>query len=201
MVLTYPRHAEALYQALQPDPYFAALESWVAAGSPRDAMLAYYDFSILEAREFGRLFVPQAEQDEAYGVSVWLRPLSAARAKEKKRIRETFIVSCFSAEVLERYQRIMATMDANAEALVSDDAWYLSILGVLPEFQNQGLGAGLITPVLKEADRAGVPTYLETFTPRNKTFYARLGFEDAGTFPEPETGADYSVMVRPPGIR
>jgi GNAT superfamily N-acetyltransferase len=195
LALTYPEFAEALYQALKPDPYFATLERWVAAGSARQAMLAYYDFSMLEALEFGTLFLPE---DQAYGVSVWLQPLSAERAKAKKQRREAFIVARFGEQVLERYQQIMALMDANAAPLIEDDAWYLSLVGVLPEFQNQGLGAGLITPVLEAADRAGVSTYLETFTPRNKTFYARLGYQDAGTFAEPVTGASYAVMVRLP---
>jgi predicted N-acetyltransferase YhbS len=194
LALTYPESAEALYQALKPDPYFATLERWVAAGSAREAMLAYYDFSMLEALEFGTLHLPE---DQAYGVSVWLQPLSAERAKEKKQQREAFLVTRFGGQVLERYQQIMTLMDANAAPLVEEDAWYLSIVGVLPEFQNQGLGASLITPVLEAADRAGVSTYLETFTPRNKTFYARLGYQDAGTFAEPVTGAAYTVMVRP----
>lgn len=195
MPLTFPRHAEALYQALQPDPYFAALESWVPVGSPRETMLAYYDFSMLEARTFGQLYLPPGKD---YGVSVWLKPLSAEQAAEKKRQRETFLLDRFGEPVLQRYQQIMAGMTANAQPLVEESDWYLSILGVLPEFQNQGLGASLITPVLETSDRAGVSTYLETFTPRNKRFYARLGFEDVATFSEPVTGAAYSVMVRPP---
>ncbi len=194
MALTYPQHAEALYQALKPDPYFAALESWVGNGSAHETMLAYYEFSMLEAREFGRLYLPVGE----HGVSVWLRPLSSARAEEKKRKREAFLRERFGDGVLERYQQIMRLMDANAEPLVGKDAWYLSIVGVLPDYQNQGLGAGLINPVLKESDRAGACTYLETFTPRNKTFYARLGYEEVGTFHEPVTGAAYTVMVRRP---
>ena len=47
----------------------------------------------------------------------------------------------------------------------------LSIIGILPEFQGQGFGGGLVGPVLNRADQSGVPTYLETFTPRNITFY------------------------------
>ena len=149
---------------------------------------------MLEAREFGTLYLPG---DQLHGVSVWLHPLSPERAIEKKRQREAFLVDRFGDQVLARYQQIMVLMDANAAPLVDQDAWYLSIVGVLPEFQNQGLGQSLITPVLEAADRAGVATYLETFTPRNKTFYARLGYQDAGTFAEPVTGASYAVMVRP----
>lgn len=194
MPLEFLRQAEALYQALQPDPYFAALESWVTVGSPRQAMLAYYDFSMREARTYGYLFLPAGTE---HGVSIWLKPLTEALAEGKRRLREQFIAEQIDAEALDRYRQIMALMTGNAEPLIDDQAWYLSIIGVLPEFQNQGLGASLVEPVLAESDRLGVATYLETFTPRNKPFYARLGYEDAGTFAEPVTGASYSLMIRP----
>ena len=197
MSLLFPHHAEALYQALQPDPYFAALESWVEKGSAREAMLAYYDFSMREARTFGRLYLPE---DTHHGVSVWLTPLTDRQAAEKKRQRQEFLVEHLGDSVLDRYQTIMARMDANAEPLIASDAWYLSIVGVLPEFQNRGLGVSLIRPILDEADRVGVATYLETFTPRNKPFYARLGFQEVGSFPEPVTGAAYSLLARPVGF-
>lgn len=197
MSLLFPHHAEALYQALQPDPYFAALESWVERGYARQSMLAYYDFSMREARTFGRLYLPE---ETHHGVSVWVTPLTDRQAAEKKHQRQEFLIERFGDSVLDRYQTIMAAMDANAERLIDPDAWYLSIVGVLPEFQNRGLGVTLIRPMLDEADQAGVATYLETFTPRNKPFYARLGFQEVGSFPEPVTGAAYSLMVRPVGV-
>ena len=93
----------------------------------------------------------------------------------------------------------MALMSSNSEPLIDADAWYLSIVGVLPERQNRGLGASLIHPILEESDRAGVMTYLETFTPENMRFYARLGYRTAGEFHEPQSDATYALMIRPPG--
>ena len=66
----------------------------------------------------------------------------------------------------------------------------------LPLFQNQGLSHSLISPILEQADRAGVTTFLETFTPRNESFYQRLGYRVAGKFFEPTIAANYSLMVR-----
>jgi GNAT superfamily N-acetyltransferase len=95
-----------------------------------------------------------------------------------------------------RYQGIADFMSRQSAALVDASAWYLSIVGVLPAWQNRGLGGALIAPVLEQADRAGVPTFLETFTPRNEPFYQRLGYRVAGTFFEPTIGAHYSLMLR-----
>ena len=81
-------------------------------------------------------------------------------------------------------------------AIVDDRYWYLSIIGILPEFQNRGLGAALIEPVLEKTDALGVPTYLETFSTRNQGFYRRLGYRAAARFFEPTIGADYTLMTR-----
>ena len=113
MSLTYPVQAAALYEALRHDPYFAALESWVEQGPARDAMLAYYDFSMLEAKRFGRLYLGGTA---AHGVSVWLAPLNREQAEQKRLLREAFLTERFGARVLGRYQAVMAAK-LNAERL------------------------------------------------------------------------------------
>jgi ribosomal protein S18 acetylase RimI-like enzyme len=55
--------------------------------------------------------------------------------------------------------------------------WYLVMLGIAPKFQGQGVGGTLIQPVLHQADRDGVPCYLETSTARGVNFYQKHGFE------------------------
>ena len=95
----YPEQAEALYQALKPDPYFTALESWAEAEDSREAMLDYYELSMREAAAYGRLYLPESD---AYGVSVWLTPLTADRAAEKKANRERFLLERFGARALAR---------------------------------------------------------------------------------------------------
>jgi predicted acetyltransferase len=89
-------------------------------------------------------------------------------------------------------------MSAQLEGLIANESWYLSIVGIKPEFQGKGLGAQLINEVLKETDKLGLPTYLETFTPRNISFYHRLGYQTAASFLEPLTNATYWVLLREP---
>ncbi|MCU0552398.1 MAG: GNAT family N-acetyltransferase [Leptolyngbya sp. Prado105] len=74
--------------------------------------------------------------------------------------------------------------------------WYLSMLGVSPECQGQGIGGKLLQPVLQEADRAKMPCYLETSTTGAVRFYQRQGFEivHQGTF----AGCEYWAMKRNP---
>jgi GNAT superfamily N-acetyltransferase len=58
--------------------------------------------------------------------------------------------------------------------------WYLPFIGVVPTRQNQGLGAVLLRRGLAECDAKGLPAYLESTNPRNRTLYERYGFEPIG---------------------
>ena len=100
------------------------------------------------------------------------------------------------AESRRVYEAIVSRMDILTSPVISGDEWYLSILGVHPSAQNNGLGKTLVEPILREADGQGITTFLETFTPRNMPFYERLGYQVTGTFDEPTTKTNYSVMSR-----
>src|SRR3712207_1324978 len=54
--------------------------------------------------------------------------------------------------------------------------YYLSILGVEPSRQGEGLGSALLQPGLRRCDQEGIGAYLETGKERNVRFYSRHGF-------------------------
>jgi len=192
-VFQYADLSEALYYALKEDAFYIAMEE-SADGEGKAAMLRYMDFSMKEAAEFGRLYVPQ---EHRCGVSIWSKPLSAEEEAVRSAKKKSFIKEHMGQGSLETYESIVSFMSAKAEEAVTDKYWYLSILGVLPEYQGRGLGVGLVENVLKETDKIGVPTYLETFTPRNMSFYRRLGYKESASFTEPLTKTEYFIMTRP----
>jgi len=194
--LKYQEFSEALYQALQPDPfYIRLLQSIPGDKEKREALISYLDYSMYEAEKYGLLFIPDQHR---YGASVWSKPLSAALESEKGREKKTFLKTNLGDGVLDAYVQMVDFMSAKLEGLIGPESWYLSIVGIKPEFQGKGLGVGLINEILKKTDKLGLPTYLETFTPRNISFYNRLGYETAASFLEPLTNATYWVMVREP---
>jgi len=59
--------------------------------------------------------------------------------------------------------------------------WYLTVVGVDPPLQGQGVGRALVEAFLERVDREAQPAYLETDREENVAFYARSGFEVATT--------------------
>jgi len=119
---------------------------------------------------------------------------SAQRTSEK----QAALKAALGPEATGVFNQIESEMAPHENMLNLHDNWYLSILGLHPSQQGKGLGAVLLRPVLDEADKAGVASYLTTFSQGNIKFYEKVGFEVMGQFPVPATGSDFSVLVRPP---
>jgi GNAT superfamily N-acetyltransferase len=190
----YREHARALYDTLREDAFYTTMEKSLADEDEQyEGLLRYLDYSMVEAEEYGLLEFPKTRQQ---GVAIWSRPLPDGREARKKRARLDFLDRYMGAASASTYGDIVEFMSAQSDALIDASAWYLSIVGIFPAFQNRGLGNSLIGATLEQADRAGVATFLETFTPRNEPFYERLGYRVADRFFEPTIAANYALMVR-----
>ena len=193
---SFKAHAEAIYHALIEDAFYITMEKSVDNGSAQEAMIRYMDYSILEGSQYGISHFPEKHQ---YGVSVWSKPLESKLEEEKDTKKKQFLQNHMGIKSLETYDAIVSNMSAAAQGIIDERYWYLSIIGILPKFQNQGLGRELISRVLEETDSKNIPTYLETFTARNISFYERLGYRIATGIQEPTTRAEYWLMTRQPG--
>lgn len=190
----YRQYATALYDALVDDGFYITMEQSIDEPDDRRAgLMRYLDYSMREASEFGILYIPPQHQ---YGVAIWSTPLEAEREAEQKQRKHAFLQRYMGAASAATYDSIVAFMSRQSMGLTDTSAWYLSIVGILPAFQNQGLGRTLLEATLAQADQAGVTTFLETFVTRNEPFYQRLGYRIADRFYEPTIGSEYAVMVR-----
>lgn len=79
-----------------------------------------------------------------------------------------------------RIGEVLAWGDQTGRFHPTEPHWYLAILGVSPAGQGRGLGSTLLRAGLERCDRDGVPAYLESGNPRNRTLYERHGFEAIG---------------------
>ncbi|HTW97525.1 MAG TPA: GNAT family N-acetyltransferase [Acidimicrobiales bacterium] len=76
--------------------------------------------------------------------------------------------------------------------------WYLGPIGTEPNHQRQGLGAALISQVLRRCDSEGLPAYLESSNEKNLALYVRLGFAVIEELEVPPDGPRLWLMWRTP---
>jgi GNAT superfamily N-acetyltransferase len=188
------KYLPAIAASLLPDPFYQAITVESPTTADQQLVLeSYFQYSFAEGTRTGRCVVAPQEED---GAAIWLLPrepqVQARESQEKTR----FMRELLGPSGSENYHRIVDFMSPLAERHIPNNAWYLSIIGVRPAAQGKGLGVRLLTPTLEEADLLGVPTYLETFTPRNVPFYARLGFKTLAEYDEPVTESAYVIMRR-----
>jgi ribosomal protein S18 acetylase RimI-like enzyme len=107
-------------------------------------------------------------------------------------------VARFNPQARQEFLAALAYMDEIRKREAPGSHWYLWALGVEPGCQGQGIGGRLLQPVLDQADRDGVPCYLETETERNVTFYQKRGFEVVSAGQAPGQGFRIWTMLREP---
>lgn len=188
-----PALAAVLARAFATDPYF----SWLAGtGSERNQRMRDAWLGILrhasaglretwtdEGRSGAAIWIPPGRSASSWLDSIRLLP-TFARLTGWGRLRETSAAVEFLEERRRRH--------------VPTPHYYLSALGVDPDRQGEGIGTALLEPVLRMADAAGVPAYLETATARNVLLYERARFTVVEELVLPRTDIHGWLMVRQP---
>jgi len=59
---------------------------------------------------------------------------------------------------------------------ITERHWYLYVLGIAPSFQGRGFAGKLLRRLSEQADREGLPCYLETDRPENVAIYQNFGY-------------------------
>jgi GNAT superfamily N-acetyltransferase len=185
----------ALVESLIDDPFYQAITvDFEDKSAERErALHLYFAYSLGEAQRTGRCVI---DKNPALGAAAWLLPRSREIGAVESSAKANYLSNVLGPRGRENYYRIVQFMGPLAEKVVLKDAWYLSIVGVLPSAQGRGIGARLLGNTLAEAQGSGVSCYLETFSPRNIEFYGRMGFKAIATHLEPTTHAEYTVMRR-----
>lgn len=183
----------ALAESLFEDPFYWAITDGFGQDHParKLALRRYFHYSLEEAERTGRCVIAS---DPNLGATAWLLPRSAEVDTAETAAKSQFLGDALGSRGKENYYRIMRYMVPLAAKVIPAGAWYLSIIGVLPSAQGQGLGAALLSQTLAEASHANAVCYLETFTPRNLRFYERMGFRRVAQHLEPITNKEYVVM-------
>jgi len=179
--------------ALANDAFYQTMLA--SANNSPQRLNAYLDYSMQEAQQYGALVT---SEEANQGAAIWSLPIDTQPGQLKPKAKKDFLLCHMGKNSLTTYLAISDFMDQQSADVVNEDDWYLSILGINPNLQGRGLGQELLTPTLELADQQGKTCYLETFTPRNMSFYARLGFVVKHQAYEPTCRHHYWIMVRQP---
>ncbi|QHL91669.1 GNAT family N-acetyltransferase [Sphingomonas changnyeongensis] len=93
--------------------------------------------------------------------------------------------------------RALAVDRAMRRRRPAEPHFYLFAVGVAAEARGAGLGRRLIAATLEQADRAGLPAWLENSNPRNESLYRGLGFVPVETFAPAPGAPPLTTMQRP----
>ena len=136
--------------------------------------------------------------DDHAGVAVWHPPgYSGAGFIDSLRLLPSATRMAGSIGRLRDVSRAIAALEHRRRLHAPGPHVYLSVLGVEPERQGEGIGSSLMRPALELATGAGVPAYLETATGRNVLLYERVGFAVVEELTIPGTDIHGWLMRRP----
>jgi ribosomal protein S18 acetylase RimI-like enzyme len=136
--------------------------------------------------------------DDHAGVAVWHPPgYSGAGFIDSLRLLPSAARMAGGIRRLRNVSRAVAALEQRRRLHAPGPHFYLSVLGVEPERQGEGIGSSLIRPVLEMASSAQLPAYLETATGRNVLLYERAGFAVVEELTIPGTDIHGWLMLRP----
>jgi GNAT superfamily N-acetyltransferase len=139
------------------------------------------------------------QRDRPDGVAVWMPPqIDAPTAEEAVWSEMDQMEQRFGLEAYRRFSDAYRYFEHIHYQCMPGLHWYLALLGVSPHCQGQGIGGGLLTPVLQRADQEGLPCYLETFVSGNVPFYEHRGFRVVEAGADPESQVAFWAMRREP---
>jgi ribosomal protein S18 acetylase RimI-like enzyme len=187
-----PALAATLARAFAHDPFYAFL----AGDAPERNQRMRDGWTGFLRHASNRLSHSYTTDDHA-GVAVWHPPgYTGAGFIDSLRLLPSAARMAGSIGRLRDVSRAVAALEEHRRLHVSGPHFYLSVLGVEPERQGEGIGTALMRPALDLATRAKVPAYLETATGRNVLLYERVGFAVVEELVIPGTDVHGWLMLR-----
>jgi GNAT superfamily N-acetyltransferase len=140
------------------------------------ALGLFFRTMVVGAGEGDRLLCARDGDGHVVGIAVWLRPGSYPPPipTQLRQLAGCVRALALNPRALVEGPRYLTAMD---KVHPREPHWYLELLAVDPSVQRSGIGTLLQEPVLEEADRDGLPCYLETQDPDNLPYYRRFAYD------------------------
>jgi GNAT superfamily N-acetyltransferase len=186
--------SETLVRAFLDDPL---LSYFVPDVSAREKLLRYVfevriKFAILHGEVYGTS--PNLE-----GVAVWL-PEAKADMTVGETIRHYGIRVLFKIGpgTIFRMLPVGNFIYDVRKKFAPKHYWYLSPIGIAPEFQGKGYAGMLLKPMFTRFDKEGLSCYLEAQKKENADIYLHYGFKVVHEAVIPGTAVKHWAMIREP---
>jgi len=183
---------EMLARAFQDDP----LSSYIIPDTfQRKNMLPYgFEFVVRLGVSYGEVYATSSRLE---GVAVWL-PSEKANMTLWRVIRNGALPLYFrfGKETILRQSSVFKFISSMHKRHAPFCHWYLSLLGVDPEFQGKGYASTLMKTMLVRIDREHLPCYLDTQKLENVPIYQHYGFKVVEEGIIPGTGIRTWAMLR-----
>jgi hypothetical protein len=155
-------------------------------------------------QEFFRSLVTSAPVDAVLmavspaleGVSIWFGPQNKDATGGHDESSEAY-QSC-TPETRERIARVLSTIESLILECAPSEHWYLHLVAVEPPAMGRGLSSKLILPMLRWADRQGLPATLVTQHEGNIALYQHLGFSVVKSKMVPDSRLHFWFMQHNP---
>lgn len=186
--------AAVLARAFANDPY----QLFLAGSAPERNQRIRDGWNGLLRHSSNRLSDTWTTDDHA-GVALWYPPgYRGPSFLDSMRLVPSVTRLAGGWRRLRAISRAVAALEERRRHHVPGPHYYLSVLGVEPERQGEGVGTALLRPALVAADERRLPAYLETATARNVLLYERVGFDVVEELTLPGTDIHGWLMRRPP---
>jgi ribosomal protein S18 acetylase RimI-like enzyme len=190
------RAGAVLARAFRDDPFHVY---FLPDAEIRDRLLpAFYTTLVVYGCLYGETWgVAPAPGGELAAVAIWL-PMPAADFTPERMERSGMagIPDLLGADAWELFVETAATIGAVQDQVVPVPHWDLTVVGVDPSWQQQGLGRILVQRFMARAAADGVPACFWTVQPVNVPFYQRHGFAVVAEGVEPKSGLHYWIFRR-----
>ena len=183
-----------LTRAFINDPLYKAV---IPDADKRETALVWLHQRVIQ---YCYLYGVMHTHSDAQGVACWLPP-GQTDISMLRILRTGLFAMPFYMGLLpfSRFNAYMNVSDALRKKHAPEPYWYLWVLGVDPSSQRQGIGGRLMQPVLEQADKEGIPCYLETENEQNIGVYQRLGFNVVESKAIPIINITTWALLREPG--
>jgi ribosomal protein S18 acetylase RimI-like enzyme len=190
--------SEVLGNAFQNDPVF--LNFAFQDDRKRLSTIQWISLLMLQyAHNYNSIYTTK---EELKGVAIWIPPDRFPLNDFRLLLLGSYTLPFkFRFSKLLQFISLFLKLEELHRANMPQPHWYLLMLGVYPDRQNQGVGSSLIQPILEKADRQNFPCYLETSTERAVRFYQRHNFEVVKTIEFPQKNFQLWTMIREPRLK